>query len=181
MERFHSDIGRAFGFDSMFSDRQGIMGFGMTSLEPFLNEAFSTLENQARGGANGGGTYFYESRTRTVGPDGRVHEEVVRTAPDEEGRMRTRRTVRDGDMREERRSRIPWSSRRDGRSDDRLPDVIVEEVDDEEEERRESRQRRRPPYNYGDVEVEEIEDGHQGGGSPAEWMRERYRRWRNRA
>eukprot|EP00177_Eucheuma_denticulatum_P003234 GFKZ01005846.1.p1 GENE.GFKZ01005846.1~~GFKZ01005846.1.p1 ORF type:complete len:232 (+),score=31.30 GFKZ01005846.1:246-941(+) len=181
MERFHSDIGRAFGFDSMFGDRHGTMGFGMPSFSPFLNDAMSALENHARDGASGGGTYYFESRTRTVGPDGRVHEEVVRTAPDEEGRMRTRRSVRDGDIRDERRSRVQRSPRYDGRRDDRLPDVIVEEVDDEEEERRQRRQRRRPAYNHGDVEVEEIQDGRQEGGTPAEWMRERYRRWRNRA
>lgn len=190
-EQFHSDIGRAFGFDSMFNDHECIMGFHMFSLESlqelFFDEALSLLENLVLDVTSVGETCYCESSTRTIGLDGRVHEEVLRTAHDGERCMRTSRAVRDGDMREERRTRIRPSSRRDCWADNRRPDVIVEEIDDEEEEGRESTQCGGPADTHGDVELEEVEveeiseDGHPEGSSSADWIRERYRGWRNRA
>lgn len=189
MQRFHQDMERSFGgfgLTSMFGGDRGGGMFG--SFDRMFDNPFAHMANDTR---NGNGSYFFESRTRTVGPDGRVREERVRTVPDAEGIPRTRRTVRDADT---ERDLDPFFSGIGGRYDrryDRIagrhrePEIIVEEVDDdevmEEEERRRHRGRRRQRSNHGDVEVEEIVDepAERGPGA-GDWVRDRYRRWRAR-
>lgn len=194
MHRFQQDMERSFGgfgFSSMFgSDRAGSGGGGLFgSFDRMFDQAFSTMSSDNH---NGNGSYYFESRTRTVGPDGRVREEHVRTVPDAEGNPQTRHTVCGA---ESESGMDPFYSGIGGydRGYERIPDVdrepeiIVEEVDDddmiaeEEAERRRSRGRRRPRSHYGDVEVEEIVDEPEERlQSTGEWMRDSYRRWRTR-
>lgn len=191
MQRFHQDMERSFGgfgLPSMFGGDRGGGLFG--SFDRMFDSAFANMANDT---PRGNSSYFFESRTRTVGPDGRVREEHVRTVPDAEGHPQTRRTVRDA---ERERELDPFFSGIGGGYDrrydriagaNREPEIIVEEVDDdevmeeEEEERRRNRGRRRQRSNYGDVEVEEIVDepAERGAGA-GDWMRDRYRRWRAR-
>lgn len=183
MRRFQEDVdrtlGAGFGFGSMFGEH-GLM----TSFDRMFDEAASGFTGAVANAHGGSGTYFYESKTRTVGPDGRVHEEHVRTTPDEYGNPQTKRTVRDGDsVREtnpmDEEAFLPFG-RPHGmiRDPRREPEVIVEEVDDDDTSRSERNSRRRARRHDGDVEVEEITEPHPQ--STRDWMRERYRQWRHR-
>lgn len=76
----------------------GMMRGMMSSVDRMFDEmAASELDPNYRGGGSSSGTFFYESKTRTVGPDGIVREETVRTTPGADGRPETRRTVRESD------------------------------------------------------------------------------------
>ncbi len=112
----------------------------------------------------GGGTYMYESHTSTMGPDGRMTTETIRTRPGRDGRPETQRIHRDASGRETRTTTHemppnpfddfgwPFTSR--------LPapaPVEVQEITDEDDarvSRRRSSRRRREPR----VVVEEPDD-----------------------
>lgn len=90
----HAGHAGVFG-DGLFGMMRGMM----SSMDRMFDEmAASTMDNHGGGGGGGGGnTFYYESKTRTVGPDGIVREETVRTVPGADGRPETRRTVREGE------------------------------------------------------------------------------------
>lgn len=182
MRRLQQDVDQAFGgwgLSSMFGNR-GLMG----SFDRMFDEAANGFSSAIADAQNGQGTYYYESKTRTIGPDGRVHEEHIRTAPDQHGNPETRRTVRDGDsLREmgpfETRPHLPPASSSGAHRPYHEPEVIIEEIDDDDDgiaARRNSR--RRPREHHGDVQVEEIVEPRHP--STRDWMRERYRQWRYR-
>lgn len=161
----------SFGFgSSLFGGSHG----GNDFMSQF-DRMFDINEADVR---QGRGNYYYESRTMTTGPDGVVREEVVRTTPGEDGRPRTRRTVREGNERD-------WGNAHRIRGNPE-PEITVEEIDDESEDDMGTRRtgKRRARSHYGDIEVEEIQDGNaqhpDPSPSPGEWMREKYRRWRSR-
>lgn len=98
----------------------------MESMDRMMDEMHSGINNNN----NSNSSFFYESRTRTVGPDGRVHEEVVRTAPGADGNPETTRQVRDGNN----GGGHMFTHGQDGRIEyDGAPqndDVVVEELDE---------------------------------------------------
>lgn len=189
MQRFQEETERslgAWGFGSLFGDAPGRGGGIFSSFDRMFDDAFASMGNVANG--QGGGQYFYESHTRTVGPDGQVHEEHVRTTPDENGNPRTSRTVRDGEERGSvwRGLRSPFEQDMPGMIGGRHheDDVIVEELDcsDDEDERWGEYQGQLPRNRYErrDVDVME-EDDTRPSQRPGEWVRQRYNRWMNRA
>lgn len=128
-----------------------------------------------------GSHYYYESKTRTVGPDGRVHEETVRTVPGADGQPETRRTVREGEHNAHMRSVFdaqiphPALSHHNPYSSDN--DVIVEELDedgnvirDDSPTRRRSRSSRDEEHYHRAYQNEHSDN----------WLRNQYRRWRSR-
>lgn len=191
MRRFQEETERSmtdWGFGSMFGNHG--RGGMLSSLDRMFDDAFASMSNVAENAGDGRGTYVCESRTRTVGPDGRVHEEHVRTTPDEHGNPQTRRTVRDAESEREmdpfwRGLRSPFGQQPYGMIEDpRLDEeVIVEEFDSSDDERHHDGSHRRSSRRYReDVEVQEIDDGHpRPQSSPSGWMRQRYNHWRNRA
>lgn len=161
------DMDHAFGgglFGGMFGNMQNMM----TSMDHMFDDV------HANAGPASGGSYYYESRKMTVGPDGRVHEETVRTVPDEHGNPTTSRTVRDGDRVEE----IAPSGRIHGHRSSRMDDdVVIEEVDEHGEPVREERLVRRSSRDERDARGRERMHAHSGGS----WLRDRYNQWRSRA
>lgn len=167
MERLEADM---FGLqNSLLSSMRG-MTRGM------MQESFNSSSHfGGDGGGGGGSTYVFESHSRTVGPDGRVYEERVHSAPGSDGHPRTVRTVRNPDgTREETTSReavggqpmmrepmmgifgdmdFGWPFGGGGRGEDvpRLPPTSVEEIPDEEDgyRRRQRRYRRSGHRRHG--------------------------------
>lgn len=128
-----------FGSSMFGGSLFGAMNGMMASFDRMFDEMTAGNGFRNADGDGRGGTYFYESKTRTIGPDGRVREEVVRTAPGSDGHPETRRSVREGD---DVRGMDPfaidmdqggWNARH-GYGQDRITpaedDVIVEELDE---------------------------------------------------
>lgn len=193
MRGFHEEAERSlagWGFGSMFGDHG--RGSMFSSFDRMFDDAFASMSNVPENARDGRGTYFYESRTRTVGPDGRVHEEHVRTTPDEDGNPQTRKTVRDAETEGEmdpfwRGVSSPFGQQPYGMIEDpRLDEeVIVEEIDSSDEEGRhghDGSHRHSSRRHRHHVEVQEFDDGDaHPHSSPSGWMRQRYNQWRNRA
>lgn len=124
-----SPHGNGFGGGSLFGAMRGMM----SSMDRMFEDMTSSSRMMSgQNGGSGGGTYYYESKTRTVGPDGRVREEVVRTTPGSDGRPQTQRSVREGD---DAREMGPFSvgfenDPNQPRIDNGEPDVVVEELDE---------------------------------------------------
>lgn len=193
MRRFHEETQRSmggWGFGSMFGAPHGRDAGFFSSFDRMFDDAFTSMSNVADNAPDGRGSYFYESRTRTVGPDGRVHEEHVRTTPDEHGHPRTKRSVRDAESEREmdpfwRGVRSPFGQEPYGMIDDgrRSDDVIVEELESSDEENPRVRHRDRSSRRHrDDADVQVIEEhDHRPQSRPGDWMKQRYDQWRNRA
>lgn len=201
------DLGRGgsgFGgmFDSMLQGMQRSFGEMERQMERAFEEA-AAQSRDGRDGRGGGTTYFYESMTRSVGPDGKVREERVRTKPGRDGRPETKRVVRDESGREHvtrTEGEIPRFgefARDFGRIGgyghegyNRLPDpVLVEEVHDDDEDHgrhgaRRTHSRRRSRRCEGEPIVEEPDDSSgvvsDHGSDEHRGIRHRMRAWRNR-
>ncbi|KAI0562660.1 hypothetical protein FGB62_55g134 [Gracilaria domingensis] len=124
MARMEQDFARAFESPfgtSMFGPMTGIM----SSFDRMFDEFASAS-------ASGNGTYYYESSTTTVGPDGRVREETVRTTPGADGNPQTSRFVREGDQ---LRDSDPYQRYRIQGSHHHplADDVVVEEVEEDDD------------------------------------------------
>lgn len=108
-EYHHHHPGRAlahhqYGHDNMFDMMEGMHremqrhSFPMFgSMMQGMHSLFDSFDRAFEHSTPGESTYYYQSHTRTVGPDGRVVEETVRTTPGPSGRPETSRTVRDAD------------------------------------------------------------------------------------
>ena len=163
-----------FGEMDSFFDRPfgaGPMMGGFGSMMTNFDRMFDDMARGMDASSGGNGTYFYESRSTTIGPDGRVHEERVTTRPDSHGNPETRRTVRDGDRVTESGpfQGMPGNFRgiegRRHRHDVEEDPVVIEELDDDDN--HPTSTPRRGDHNNRD-------NRNQGG-----WLHNKYREWRN--
>ncbi|PXF49533.1 hypothetical protein BWQ96_00603 [Gracilariopsis chorda] len=129
-----------------------------------FDRMFDNMNNPAS--APPGSTYYYESSTTTVGPDGQVHQETVRTRPGADGNPETTRYVRDGDQvrRAHPQDRIE-SSPHNPINDD----VIIEEVDDDDDLAPSSERRGDQRHHNRD----NLNRRNSAGG----WIRDRFNNW----
>lgn len=93
------------------------------SIDRMMQDAIASGDG---GNGNSSSTFYYESRTRTVGPDGHVREEVVRRRPGADGTTETQHQVREG------RNGDIYTVRGEIESGNNAPadDVVVEELDE---------------------------------------------------
>lgn len=159
MARMEQEMTRAF--ESPFGG--GFFG-QMGSMMSSFDRMFENMANPASAPPHG--TYYYESSTTTVGPDGQVHQETVRTRPGADGRPETTRYVRDGDQvqRVDPRDRLEGS--RHSPIDD---DVIVEEIDDDEYVP--------PSSERHEDQTHHNRDNRNRRTSPGGWIRDRFNNW----
>lgn len=101
-----------------------------------MDRMFDDMTRASGHQSSSSSSYFYESRTRTVGPDGVVREEVVREQPGQDGRPHTTRQVRQTDQYgrvTEGQGQSQGQSNRSGRIEgDEVNnnDVVIEELDE---------------------------------------------------
>eukprot|EP00178_Gracilaria_changii_P023469 TRINITY_DN70_c0_g1_i1.p1 TRINITY_DN70_c0_g1~~TRINITY_DN70_c0_g1_i1.p1 ORF type:complete len:236 (-),score=39.39 TRINITY_DN70_c0_g1_i1:593-1300(-) len=173
MARMERDFARAF--ESPFGG--GLFG-PMSGIMSSFDRMFDDF---ASASAAANGSYYYESSTTTVGPDGRVRQETVRTTPDADGNPQTSRFVSEGDH---VRDYDPYhrhaiqGSRRHPLEDD----VVVEEVDEDDDCLSPSR-RRHDARGRNDASDEERSRSHEYDdrqNNPMNWVKERIGRWRSR-
>lgn len=191
--------------DGMFGMMQGMMSSMDRMFDEMASSSMMTSRQfQSSGGGDGhsNGTFVYESRTRTVGPDGVVREETVRTTPGTDGRPETRRTVREGNditemppeygansfnvMGNMDMPRIMGDNNDNGRNSGE-PEVIVEELDEDgnviaTNNSRTSRSVASRAYaerNHNQSHEEYAPHGEENDTGHRSWWQNRYRRWRN--
>lgn len=136
--------------DSPFNGMFGMMRGMMMSMDRLFDDFATSTMHFSEGHAStfecrpGSGTYFYQSKTRSVGPDGRMREETVQTRRGSNGHPETRRTVRHGNnveanqqgnasSRTFRHSAMPRTMYDDEPRQGyvaREPDVVIEELDE---------------------------------------------------
>lgn len=97
MDIFQSSVfGDFFGDrsagDAVSRRRDGNRNSFFGDMRPFASFNSSSGDN---GGGSGFSNYVYESHTETMGPDGRVRRETVRSRPGADGRPATERIVHD--------------------------------------------------------------------------------------
>lgn len=91
---------------AMFGTGASIFGGILSSVDRLFDDMTTGFASTDANGRQKG-SYFYESRTTTVGPDGRVREETVRTTPGQDGKPQTHRDVREGDQATWNSTRLP--------------------------------------------------------------------------
>lgn len=188
----HGGHGGMFG-DGLFGMVRGMM----SSVDRMFDDmAASAAGMNDRGQPSG--TFYYESKTRTVGPDGIVREETVRTAPGADGRPETRRTVREGDGAPgaARFGANGYGAYGDQRAMPRMmddyrvphvahePDVVIEELDEygnvvaSNDSNSDVRQEDQHYFDERDRR-ERYEMPHEmNEDRPQSWWQDRYRQWR---
>ncbi|CAN8064570.1 unnamed protein product [Agarophyton chilense] len=172
MER---DFARAF--ESPFGAAPfGSMAGIMSSFDRMFDQFASA---SASASPAGNGTYYYESSTTTVGPDGRMRQETVRTEPDADGNPHTSRFVTEGDqLRNDPYNTYSIQPAPVNPIDDR---VIVEEVEQDDDCLRppEGHHPRDRHHAYDEERHRpNARDNHQN--TTANWMKDKFNRWRSR-
>lgn len=173
MSRLQEEGERAlggWGFGSLFGDTPAPRGGLFASFDGMFNDLLGSATTSAQSSS----TYVY------VDPDGRVHEEHVRTVLDENGQPRTSRTVRDGNVGEGGWSAFDQVMPGMIGGPQRDAGVVVEELDSSGDEAHGGGHHAEwsPRTGHGAVEV--IEEDARPRPHPAEWMRQRYNQWMNR-
>lgn len=160
----------AWGFGSLFGDAPARRGGLFSSFDGMFNDLLGSATTSAESSS----TYVY------VDPDGRVHEEHVRTVLDENGQPRTSRTVRNGEVGDGGWSAFDQAMPGMIGGPQRDAGVIVEELDSSGDEAQGGGHHGEWSARTGQEGVEVIEEERERPRPhPAEWMRQRYNQWMN--